>query len=68
MLKTDSNDFSLLSPLRNLYLADGYLFDLDHSNVCGVKQKNGSLIRKCLPISQKIYKITKRPRTPDEVE
>ena len=31
-------------------------------------QKIESLIRKCLPIPQKIYNITKRLKTPDEVE
>ena len=31
-------------------------------------KKIESLIRKCLPIPQKIYKITKRLRTPQEVE
>jgi hypothetical protein len=53
-------------------LADGFLFDLDQSsNICSRDiQKIESLIRKCLPIPQKIYnKITKkRLRTPEEVE
>jgi hypothetical protein len=31
-------------------------------------QKIESLIRKCLPIPQKIYKLTKRLKTQDEVE
>ena len=31
-------------------------------------QKIEALVRKCLPIPQKIYKITKRLRTPEEVE
>ena len=46
----------------------GFLFDLDQSNICRDIQKIESLIRNCLPIPQKIYKITKRLQTPDEVE
>ena len=50
------------------YTLAGFLFDLDQSNICRDIQKIESLIRKCLPIPQKIYKITKRLRTPEEVE
>jgi hypothetical protein len=50
------------------YTLSGFLFDLDQSTVCRDIQKIESLIRKCLPIPWKIYKITKRLRTPDEVE
>ena len=46
----------------------GFLFDLDQSNVCRDIQKIESLIRKCLPIPQKLYKIAKRLRTSQEVE
>ncbi len=49
-------------------LADGFLFDLDQSNICRDIQKIESLVRQCLPIPQKIYNITKRMKTPDEVE
>jgi hypothetical protein len=39
------------------------------SNICSRDiQKIESLIRKCLPIPQKIYNITKRLRTIDEIE
>ena len=31
-------------------------------------KKIESLIRKCIPIPQKVYNITKRLRTPEEVE
>jgi hypothetical protein len=42
---------------------------LDQSNICRDIQKiEPSLIRSCLPIPQKIYNITKRLRTPEEVE
>jgi hypothetical protein len=50
------------------YTLAGFLFDLDQSNICRDIQKIESLIRQCLPIPQKIYNITKRLRTPDEVE
>ncbi len=50
------------------YTLAGFLFDLDQSNICRDIQKIESLIRKCLPIPQKLYKITKRLKTPEEVE
>ena len=50
------------------YTLAGFLFDLDQSNICRDIQKIESLIRQCLPIPQKIYNITKRLRTPQEVE
>ena len=50
------------------YTLTGFLFDLDQSNICRDIQKIESLIRKCLPIPQKIYNITKRLKTPEEVE
>jgi hypothetical protein len=47
----------------------GFLFDLDQSNICCRNiQKIERLVRECLPVPQKIYSITKRLRTPDEVE
>ena len=50
------------------YTLAGFLFDLDQSNICRDIQKIESLIRKCVPIPQKVYNITKRLRTPDEIE
>lgn len=50
------------------YTLAGFLFDLDQSNICRDIQKIEKLIRQCLPIPQKIYNITKRLKTPDEVE
>ncbi|MER5176074.1 MAG: transposase family protein [Candidatus Nitrosocosmicus sp.] len=39
------------------------------SNVCCIDiQKIDSLIRPCLPIPQKLYNITKRLKTPEELE
>jgi hypothetical protein len=49
-------------------LAD-FLFDTDQSNIYRDIQKIEKLIRKCVPIPQKICKITKRWKmTPEEVE
>ncbi len=50
------------------YTLAGFLFDLDQSNICRDIQKIEGLIRQCLPIPQKIYSMTKRLRTPEEVE
>jgi hypothetical protein len=50
------------------YTLAGFLFNLDQSNICRDIQKIEPLIRNCLPIPQKIYKITKRLKTPEEVE
>jgi hypothetical protein len=50
------------------YTLAGFLFDLDQSNIYRYIQKIESLIRDCVPIPQKIYNITKRLRTPEEVE
>jgi hypothetical protein len=66
------NRFLMLLVYYRLYitytLAVGFLFDLDQSNVCRDIQKIESLIRKCVPIPQKTYNITKRLKTPEEVE
>ena len=61
------NATCLLSSLHNLHFR-WFLFDLDQSNICRDIQKIESLVRQCLPIPQKIYNITKRLKTPDEVE
>ncbi len=65
------NRFLMLLVYYRLYitytLAD-FLFDLDQSNICRDIQKIERLVRQCIPIPQKIYNITKRLRTPDEVE
>ncbi len=46
----------------------GFLFDLDKSSICRDIQKIESLVRQCIPIPQKLCKITKRLKTPEEVE
>jgi hypothetical protein len=50
------------------YTLAGFLFDLDQSNVCRDIQKIEQLVRKCLPIPQKTYGLTKRLKTLQEVE
>jgi hypothetical protein len=65
------NRFLMLLIYYRLYITytlAGFLFDLDQSNICRDIQKIESLIRDCVPIPQKIYNITKRLRTPEEVE
>ena len=65
------NRFIMLLVYYRLYITytlAGFLFDLDQSNICRGIQKIEQLVRKCLPIPQKIYSKTKRLRTPEEVE
>jgi hypothetical protein len=50
------------------YTLAGFLFDLDQSNICRDIQKIEELIRQCVSIPQKIYPLTKRLQTPEEVE
>jgi len=51
------------------YTLTGFLFDLDQSNICSRDiQKIESLVRQCLPIPDKFYRITKRLKTLDEIE
>ena len=70
--KLDLKDrFVMLLVYYRLYITytlAGFLFDLDQSNICRDIQKIESLIRQCLPIPQKIYNMTKRLKTLEEVE
>ena len=61
---------SILSSLHNLYSMAGFLFGLDQSNICSRDiQKIERLVIQCIQIPQKIYRITKRLKTPvEEVE
>ncbi len=45
------------------YTMTGFLFDLDQSTICSDIQKIESLIRKCVLIPQKIYRITETPNS-----
>ncbi len=65
------NRFLILLVYYRLYITytlTGFLFDLDQSNVCRDIQKIESLIRQCVPIPQKTYNITKKLKTPEQVE
>ena len=65
------NRFLMLLVYYRLYITytlAGFLFDLDQSNICRDIQKIENLIRKCVPILQKLYNKTKRLRTAEEVE
>jgi hypothetical protein len=70
--KLDVKDrFLMLLVYYRLYITytlTGFLYDLDQSNICRDIQKIEPLIRNCLPIPQKLYNITKRLKTPHEVE
>jgi hypothetical protein len=72
LFKLDVRDkFVMLLVYYRLYITytlAGFLFDLDQSNVCRDIQKIEGLIRECMPIPQKIYLITRRLKTPEEVE
>ncbi len=50
------------------YTLAGFLFNIDQSNVCRDIQKIEPLVRQCLPIPQKLYKITKKLKTAEDVE
>jgi DDE superfamily endonuclease/Helix-turn-helix of DDE superfamily endonuclease len=50
------------------YTLTEFLFGLNQSNVCRDIQKIERLIRQCLPIPQKLYKVTRRLKTKEEVE
>ena len=50
------------------YTLMDFLFGLDQSNVCRDIEKIEGLIRQCLPLPQKIYDVTKRLKTKEEVE
>ncbi len=65
------NRFLMLLVYYRLYITytlAGFLFDLDQSNIRRDIQKIEGLIRQCVPIPQKTYQITKRLKTPEEVE
>ena len=71
--KLDVKDrFLMLLVYYRLYITytlAGFLFNLDQSNICRDIQKiEPLLIRNCLPIPKKIYNITNRLKTPQEVE
>ena len=65
------NRFLMLLVYCHLCIAHtlaGFLLDLDQSIVCRDMQKIEPLVRRCVPIPQKMHKTTKRLRTLEEVE
>ncbi len=65
------NRFLMLLVYYRLYITHtlaGFLFDLDQSNICRGIQKIEPLVRECVPIPQKMHRLSKRLRTPEEVE
>jgi hypothetical protein len=50
------------------YTLREFLIGLDQSNVCRGIDKIEGLIRKCLPIPQKLHNVTKRLKTTEELE
>ena len=60
----------MLSSLHDLYLIRGFLFELDQSNICSrdIQKIEKRLVIQCIQIPQKIYRITKRLKTPEKVE
>ena len=70
--KLDARDrFLMLLVYYRLYItytSSGFLFNLDQSSVCRDIQKIEPLVRKCVPIPQRMHKTAKRLRTPEEVE
>jgi hypothetical protein len=50
------------------YTLTEFLFGLNQSNVCRDIQKIEGLMRQCLPIPQKLYRVTRRLKTKEEVE
>ena len=66
------NRFLMLLVYYRLYITytlAGFLFELDQSNICRDIQKIERLVIQCMQIPQKIYRITKRLKTPvQEVE
>ena len=49
--------------LYTTYTLAGFLFDLDQNSICRDMQKVESLVRKCVPLSQRMHKTAKRLRT-----
>jgi hypothetical protein len=66
------NRFLMLLIYYRLYITytlSGFLLDLDEQRLQGYsKDKILNMVRQCVPIPQKVYNITKRLQTQEEVE
>ena len=63
--------FLMLLVYYRLYIThtlSGFLFDLDQSNVYRDIRHIEPLVKRCIPLPQKLYNITRRLRTVQEVE
>ena len=63
--------FLMLLVYYKLYIThtlSGFLFDLDQSNVHRDIQYIEPIVKSCIPLPQKLYNITRRLRTVEEVE
>lgn len=63
--------FLMLLVYYKLYITHtlaGFLFDLDQSNVHRDIQYMEPIVKSCIPLPQKLYNITRRLRTVEEVE
>lgn len=63
--------FLMLLVYYRLYIThtlSGFLFDLDQSNIYRDIRHIESLVKRCIPLPQKLYNLTRRLRTVEEVE
>ena len=63
--------FLMLLVYYRLYIThtlSGFLFDLDQSNVYRDIKHIELLVKRCIPLPQKLYHLTRRLRTVQEVE
>ena len=63
--------FLMLLVYYRLYIThtlSGFLFDLDQSNVYRDIINIELLVKRCIPLPQKLYNITRRLRTVEEIE
>lgn len=63
--------FLMLLVYYKLYITNslsGFLFDLDQSNVHRDIRYMESIVKSCIPLPQKLYNVTRRLRTVEEVE
>ncbi len=68
---TVQDRFLMLLVYYRLYIThtlSGFLFDLDQSNVYRDIQHIEPLVKKCTPLPEKLYNITRRLRTVQEVQ
>ena len=68
---TVKDRFLMLLVYYKLYIThtlSGFLFDLDQSNVHRDIRYMEPIVSSCIPLPQKLYNITRRLRTVEEVE